>query len=192
MAARKIRTKFVNIKVNLLPKDSFTESTVGKILDWALTTGRYIVIFTEMVVILTFLQRFNLDRQLSNLNESIFEKQAVLGSYNQVEQEIKQIQAKAQFVEKLDSGVDILTVLDFLSTSAPNDVIFEGLNVSDQVFKLDGIAFSRTSLEDFVEVITQYSGVTDVSLDRVFQSEDSIGLEFVLRVDFSESETEIR
>ena len=177
----------LTVKVNLLPKDAFSESGIGKMLDWALTTGRYIVIFTEMVVILTFLQRFNLDRQLSNLNESIFERQAVLESYSQIESEIRHIQAKAEFIEELDGQVDILVVLDFLSDNAPVDVIFDNLSVTNQVFSVEGIAYSQDSLSSFVDTINNYEGVSDVSLDKITQNKDSSGTDFSLRIDFTNS-----
>jgi len=185
MPARKKSSKATAIKVNLLPKDSFSESSLGKAIDWALTTGRYIVIFTEMVVILTFLQRFNLDRQLSDLNDSIFQRQAVLESYQQIESSARALQSKAEFIEELEQKVDILPVLAFLTESAPQDVLFDDLSVRNQVFSVRGTAYSQTSLSLFVDLVKTYPGVTDVSLDSLSQTGNSTGIDFNLRVDFT-------
>jgi hypothetical protein len=65
-------------EINLLPREEFEKKPIGKFLTWALSIGRYIIIFTELIVILAFLSRFKLDRDLSDLNQSIREKQAVI------------------------------------------------------------------------------------------------------------------
>lgn len=190
MSARIHRPKGAAVNINLLPKDSFSASSAGKILEWALSSGRYIVVFTEMIVILTFLQRFNLDRQLSNLNESIYQRVPVLESYSEVEDEVRRIQSKAEFLDELESQVDILTVLDFLSTNAPVDVVFEQLTVSNQVFNVDGVAYSQDSLAKFLDTVRGYPEVVDVSIERITQTENSTGTNFKLRIDFSQPETE--
>jgi hypothetical protein len=61
-------------EINLLPKEEFEKKPLGKFLVWALSIGRYIVIFTELIVILAFLSRFKLDRDLADLNQSVREK----------------------------------------------------------------------------------------------------------------------
>ena len=59
------------VDVNLLEKDDFSESPIGRIVTWAITYGRYIMILTEIVVLLAFISRFSLDRKLTDLNEAI-------------------------------------------------------------------------------------------------------------------------
>jgi hypothetical protein len=59
--------KKLDINVNLLPQDPFFETVFGRFLKWALSIGRYIVIFTELIVILSFASRFTLDRMVTDL-----------------------------------------------------------------------------------------------------------------------------
>ena len=47
-------------RVNLLPSDRFEFSKAGKFLDWALTTGRYLVVLTELIVTMAFYPDFGL------------------------------------------------------------------------------------------------------------------------------------
>ena len=57
--------------INLLPKEEFDASVVGRLLRWAMGTFRIIVIITEMIVMAAFLSRFWLDAQNSDLNDEI-------------------------------------------------------------------------------------------------------------------------
>ena len=41
-------------QINLLPKDKWEVGVIGKLLKWALNIGRYIVVFTELIVISAF------------------------------------------------------------------------------------------------------------------------------------------
>lgn len=68
--------------VNILPTDRFEYTKTGRFLSWALTTGRYVVVVIELVVILAFLSRFWFDRTLSDLRETRIAKEAVVDSYN--------------------------------------------------------------------------------------------------------------
>ena len=66
-----------NSNINLL-KNSSDQSPLDRITDWALTYGRYIMIGTEIVVLLAFISRFSLDRKLTDLKEEIGQKQQIL------------------------------------------------------------------------------------------------------------------
>ena len=177
------------LEVNLLPKDGFSQSSIGHFLEWSLTIGRYIVIFTEMVVILTFLQRFQLDRKISDINESLFTYKNYLTNAVEFEDEYRRIQQKAEFITELESQVNVVTVLNRLSSTAPSDIYFERLSVTNQIFSVDGSAFSQSSLESFVESLKQYEDVTDVNIQRIESVENSSAIEFGITIDFSKEES---
>ncbi len=83
-----------NSGVNLLPKSEFELSLAGKFLSWAITTGRYIIIATELVVILAFLSRFKLDQDLSDVNTTISGQKMVLTRQMSLENEFRLTQAR--------------------------------------------------------------------------------------------------
>ena len=87
-AARKLT------EINLLPKERWETGVLGKLLKWALNIGRYVVVFTELVVIGAFLYRFGLDRQLTDLKEEIGQKQALVESFGDFEAKFRDLQEK--------------------------------------------------------------------------------------------------
>lgn len=76
MPARKKKTK----AINLLPQEAFAKTTLGRTLTWLLSTFRIIVISVEMVVVVAFLSRFWLDARITDLNDELKQKQAVITS----------------------------------------------------------------------------------------------------------------
>jgi hypothetical protein len=55
VAARKKKT------INFLPEDELEKSPIGRFLKWALKAGRYIIVLTELIVVVVFISRFRLD-----------------------------------------------------------------------------------------------------------------------------------
>ncbi len=81
-------------RINLLAPSEFEMSFWGKFLRWAVTTGRYVIIVTELIVIVAFLSRFKLDTQVAGLKDDIQGKKNVLDAQATVETQFVQVQKK--------------------------------------------------------------------------------------------------
>ncbi len=66
------------VSVNLLDQPEFTSSSIARLINWTITYGRYIMIGTEVIVLVAFISRFSLDRKLTDLREEIAQKQIIL------------------------------------------------------------------------------------------------------------------
>src|SRR3990167_2747697 len=111
-----------SLSVNLLSQDAFSASIVGKVLLWALSIGRYIVVFTEAIVILSFLSRFKLDRDLTDLNTGIEQQLAIIQSFGDLEQNIRNLQEKLDFIAALETQLPPQAVVNHLAQAIPPDV----------------------------------------------------------------------
>src|SRR5437764_715683 len=89
------------ISVNLMQKKEFSFS--DKFIQWILTYGRYIIIGTEIVVLLAFLSRFKLDREYIDLHDQIKEKQNVLTTLKPIESNVNQLQARLAAMQKAEA-----------------------------------------------------------------------------------------
>ena len=150
-------------KINLLPKDSFEFSTLGKILKWALTSGRVLVVLTEFVVILAFGSRFYFDRRLNDLIEVIVQEQAVVDSYADIEKRVRAVLAKQAIVEKYSKeGLVIDNVIKQIRMVTPQDVSFDEIAIDGKGFSLTGSAGSEGGLANLllgVNTIPNIGGV---------------------------------
>ena len=108
-----------NIEINLLPKDPFLESPLGKILQWALSAGRYLVIVTELVVVISFATRFSLDRRVTDLNSAIHQKQIIIQSYGDLEERVLTVQKKIDSFAQVEQQFNLAEAFPPLSEIVP-------------------------------------------------------------------------
>lgn len=146
-----------SVAVNLLPRDAFSESFIGKLLLWALSIGRYIVVFTELIVIVSFLSRFKLDRDLTDLNSSIDQQLAVVKSYGDLEPTIRRVQTKTRLIRELTDVTQPHEVVNLVSTMLPVDVRLTKLSVYSDRLELSGISLSAQGFAVFVHGLQQQS-----------------------------------
>lgn len=87
--------------INLLPPSDFELSFWGRFLKWAVTAGRYIIIVTEMIVIMAFLSRFKLDKDLADLAANLQGQKSVLEAQEEVEREFRDVQARLEMADQI-------------------------------------------------------------------------------------------
>lgn len=168
-------------RVNLLPQDDFERSFVGKTLRWSLSAGKSIVILTEFVVILAFLSRFKLDRDLNDLNEEVIYKQAVVESYAATEDEMRALQDRLDVIDQADSDtLGASEALVKLMANTPLDVRYERVDLSRTSMTLIGMAGSERGFAALLNSIRQSGDWTQISLGDIEFSQRQGGVIFTI------------
>jgi len=178
-------------QINLLPKDEFEQSFWGKFLKWSLTVGRYIVIGTELVVIGSFLARFSLDRQVTDLNEAIAQKQAVIASYGDLEPEVRSIQKRLEVSEELiEQQLQTEEFLANTATFTPVDVAYNIMKFSKDEVVLSGVAFSEAGFRTLMVEVKSNESFSNVNLTRVSsEGDEGVGINFEIKMDLLQPTT---
>lgn len=175
----KKKSSAFELKINLLPKDPFYDTVLGKGTTWALSVGRYIVIFTEIVVILSFLSRFQLDRQLTDLNKEIVQQKTIIDSFGDLEQNVRDIQKKIDTYEQLKPKQPIEVVFDQLSQVTPNEIEFMNFALKNDVVQISGKTQSTSALTQFITNLQLSNYFSNVSVENISNKESSTpGFEF--------------
>mgnify|MGYP003964420183 FL=1 len=155
-------------QINLLPKDKWEVGVVGKLLKWALNIGRYVVVFTELIVISAFLFRFSLDRQLSDLKEEMEQKQVIVSSYGDFEKSFRQIQEQLKTVKEVeDSKVDVDAVLFSISQITPIDTVYKAISIVEDEVTLEGETLSEVGLATLLAKAQENENFSEVILDSI-------------------------
>lgn len=155
-------------KINLLPKDSFEFSVLGKVLKWALTSGRVLVVLTEFVVILAFGSRFYFDRRLNDLIETISQRQAVVDSYAEIEKRIRDVLAKQAIVAKYSQeNLGINNVITQIKRVTPQDVSFDEIAIDSKGFSLTGSAGSEGGLASLLLGVNSIPNISGVNVGGI-------------------------
>jgi Tfp pilus assembly protein PilN len=171
-----MKRKAANININLVPNDPFFDTVLGKTLKWAVSVGRYIVMFTELIVIISFATRFTLDRQVTDLNQTINQKESVIRSYGDLEERVRSTQAKLDQYQQLEQQKNIVDVFPSLSSITPPDVLLNELIIRPTSVTLGGSTLSQSSLNLLINNVQLAGGFYNVSVDRIETSEDQSGL----------------
>jgi len=173
-----------SIDINLLPKDPFFATPLGRILQWALSAGRYIVIFTELVVILSFVARFTLDRQLTDLNGSINQKKNMIESFGTLEQDFKLAQKKIDNYKQINQSVNLVEVFAHLSEVTPQDVEITSLAILPSTINISANTVSQASFNTFINNLQLSPDFMNISVGTVETREDkTAGFQFKVSAD---------
>jgi hypothetical protein len=121
------------VPVNLLPKSEFELSYWGRFLKWALGTGRYIIILTEIVVIGAFLSRFKFDQDLADLTDSANNKQEILKHTVVSEENFRTVQKRLNAAARLLAQQNKPSkTLDDIAMIMPASMRLVSVSVADQ------------------------------------------------------------
>jgi len=144
------KLKKADIKINLVPKDPFFDTVIGRFLNWAIQVGRYIVIFTELIVIISFASRFTLDRRVTDLNDSLHQKEMIIGSFGDLDEKFRLIQAKIQNYKEISHQNNLAEVFPRITEVIPRNVIVEDLSINRKTIKLLASAKTSNALNVFI------------------------------------------
>lgn len=170
------------VSVNLLPKDPFLDSIVGKFLLWSLQIGRYLVVFTELVVILSFLSRFKLDRDLTDLNEKITVQKQTILSYGDTEAKFNAAKSKIETIKLIQDSQLGLNTLTFLEQNLPIDVKLNRLTSSVNGWTIDASTLSAQSLRAIAEKIFAANPSATISFSKIKLNSRTGAIDFSLSV----------
>ncbi len=168
------------LEINLLPGDNLAKKgQLGKILAWVLTYGRYIIIGTELIVLLAFFSRFKIDRDLTDLHDTIAQKETVVIASRSFENQVRFLQGKLSLIKGLLASRSApKNLLSNLSSLMPQDVFLSNLVFEQKKLTLSATALSNESFNTLLKNLSTSALFTDVSLDAIGKAHEGPGVEF--------------
>lgn len=118
-------------EISLLPEAENPNSFSSRLFHWLTTAGRFVIVLTELVVIVAFISRFSLDRKNADLSEVIRQQEAILGSTQDFEKDFSSLQQKLKTIKDYYAGQPdydkkILTLVE----STPSDLVYNNLSIT--------------------------------------------------------------
>jgi Tfp pilus assembly protein PilN len=169
-------------EIELLPQEDWEKTSWGKLLKWTLSVGRYIVIVTELIVIVAFVSRFKLDHDLTNLNEEIKEKQARIEAMSEFEKEFRFLQKRLQTVSQIQGAQKTTSgTIQRLIPLIPIDVSLTSLSVNEKTIDLSAVALSAEGLASFINNLKESPHFNQLNLQNVSTGTEQLaGIQFNL------------
>lgn len=162
--------------INLLVQKDFDKTLLGKFLRWSLTYGRYIIICTEIIVLLAFIYRFSLDRKITDLNEDIQQKSAIITANAAFEQQFRNLQRRVNHISDLtNQQSQIVALLHHLEQITPVGVQFKSFSYANSVVSVDASADTNSNLALFLYNLKNSSMLTNINIASLNRSSTGTG-----------------
>lgn len=160
------------INLDLLKPQSNPEKIFVKLLRWLLSSGRYIFIFVEALVLLAFIARFKLDADLAANKEAIEQQIPFIESLKPYEYLIRQTQFKLTTINSFRlTYLDYPAVLKKIADQTPDGVKITGLNMEKDVaqiaINLSGQAKNNNDLAVFLAGLKQDRFFENISITSI-------------------------
>lgn len=164
--------------VNLIGEEEMEHTPTGRIVMWAVTYGRYIMIGTEIIVLLAFISRFSLDRKLTDLNDEVSQKQAIIDANLAFETQFRGIQAKIATIQTLLTTAPVATnALNAIETMLPADVHLEGLTTTNEQVTGNVVANTTAGFSQMIANLQTASIFSQVEIGDIKRS-PTTGIQF--------------
>lgn len=161
-------------QINLLIQKEKQFDLQSRLLKWVLTSGRYIVILVEVVVVAAFVYRYKLDADLANLDDKIKEEVPYIKSLKNDEHTILLTQFQLREI-KLIKGQNLgyVTLLTTISSLTPKSIKISSVNIdriqtpSQPTFSISGITPSNTELSAFIRALKSNPNFSNINLTNI-------------------------
>lgn len=158
--------KDLSININLAKNRG--ESILDRVISFALTIGRILIITTEIIALSAFLYRFSLDKTLVDLNDRINQEEAIIKLLQNNEVRFRNLQDRLSLSSLLlQQGTSLPKYLMDVVSFAPSDMQISNIAVATDAVRIQATAMSVDSLTNFVNKLKTYPSITGVSIDRI-------------------------
>ncbi len=169
-------------EINLLPQEEFEASAIGRVLKWLLGTFRYIVISTEMIVMIAFLSRFWLDARSADLVDAINQKKAIVASYKTFEGQFRSTQDKITLFNKFGGdNLKMSPVIKDISSAVSSDITLSEIVVNGGKVEITAVTQNESSASNFIANLNNSAHLTNVGLEAVESKQGTTSLSFTIK-----------
>lgn len=172
--------KKTSLKINLLATGDIDKQPLNKFLKWVLLYGRPIIITTELIVIMAFLSRFVLDREITDLHEAIGQKKAIVEATYDLEYGFRNLQERLTTIKSLQGApTKIDKILGELTKLIPSDVYLTDLAYSEDQITINAVAGSKSGFSKFLNSLKRSKAFLDLKISGVNEGVDKVpGIKF--------------
>ena len=131
-------------EISLLPEEKGGLSgTVEKITEWLINVGRWVIVFTELIVILSFLSRFWLDQRVADLYDQTVQKITIIEAAADFEKEFRSFNQRLSQIEILQNqNQDQSEALENIVAILPPEISLKSVKINNRREQVEFIILS--------------------------------------------------
>jgi hypothetical protein len=159
----------LRINLDLLKPQSEPQRIAIKAFKWLLSSGRFLIIFVEIIVLAAFLVRFKFDADIASTKEAIDQQVPFIESLASDEKLIRQTQFQLSTMKEFRaSSLDYVEILKKIAKQTPSGVTIKSLSLEKQVaelgFRMVGTSIDNNQLSSFVAGLKSDGSFTNLNL----------------------------
>lgn len=160
------------IHLDLLKPQSNPEKLLVRLIHWLLSTGRFIFVFVEALVLIVFITRFKLDADLQSNKEAIEQQIPYIESLKPFEVLIRQIQFKLATIDNFyNTYADYSQILKNIADQTPAGVKISSLSLDKNAptitVSINGQSQTNNDLVTFLGGLKQEQLFPDVTITSI-------------------------
>lgn len=169
----------LNLNIDLLKPQTKPQKLIFNLIKWALSAGRYLIIFVEIIVLAAFLMRFKLDTDIADNKDAINQQLPFIKALQGDESLIRQTQFQLTSLKDLRTKqYNYNQILDKIAAQTPSGVVIGNLELnlsgSNLAMKMTGTAQNNDQVSSLLFGLKTDGGFTDASLASVSLSQGLI------------------
>lgn len=169
----------LTIKLNLLKPQSNPEKIAVKLIRWLLSSGRFIFVVVNAIVLIAFGTRFKLDADLAAKKEAIEQQIPYIESLKLYEILIRETQLKLATIDNIKkNSLDWPQILKKIAEQTPLDVKITGINIVKNIgsatIHINGETTVNNNITSFIRGLKEESTFSEVNLAGVGLEQNNI------------------
>jgi len=166
-------------QINLLQKKE--PSLANKIIYFFLHYLRYVVVLTQIVVIVVFFYRFKADQEILDLKDSVSQKEEIIKVTLPLVEEAQAIDNKLNQIKQILQKQDqFITNLNYVFSIFPASAVLTNFEISYSTIKLIGTTNNVDTVKLLVERLKKDQKFKHVIINQI--SKSSFGFEFSILI----------
>jgi len=168
-------------QINLISSSSNRVKPVDRVIYFSLNYLRYILVFTQIVVIAVFMYKFRVDQKIIDLNESATEKQEIITVSQPLIKEARAADFTIRQSQTLIDQQDNFSKMDqYLFSNFPKDLFLTKFSYDGGTVSLDGYTQNIQILKGYYQNLKKEAKFKNIVLKEIVKSD--LGFEFTFNL----------
>lgn len=162
----------ISLHIDLLKPQSSPEKPYLRFIRWLMSTGRFIVIIVEVVVLAAFLSRFKLDADIQTAKEAAEQQIPYIKSLSVDEAQIRQTQLQLATIKDVkQTSPDYVSILREIANQTPSSVKILTLSLEKDAgksnLKITGTAQANQDVSTFALGLKSQDQFANINISSV-------------------------
>ncbi|GAB4219078.1 MAG: hypothetical protein Fur009_3410 [Candidatus Microgenomates bacterium] len=160
----------MNYKINLLQDKE--KPFLEKVVFFGLNYLRYIIVITQLIVIIVFFYRFQLDQQVIDLREEVDQKKEIIQIVLPLLNETARIDKKTKEIEKiLANQSKFKAMLSYIFSLIPESMKLTNVEVKGNGLDILGYVSDPAQFQSFFNILKKDQKFKNVELKSIKKTE---------------------